>query len=77
MSTPLVNTGQLTLYELLNYFILWRGCPPEVGYLMVRISWPSALHCNPSLPGLLSAESCPGTPRQNWSANIYINYGIN
>ena len=26
---------------------IWRGCPTEVGYLTVSVSWPSALHCNP------------------------------
>ena len=27
-----------------------RGCPAEVDYLLVSVSWPSALHCNPCPP---------------------------
>ena len=61
----------------------WSGpihCPAEVGYLAVRFSWPSALHCNPcpapcspgNVPTPTPAPLMDITLRQNWSANIKI-----
>ena len=59
---------------------IWRGCPAEVraevGYLVVRFSWLSALHCNPCpAPCSPSPNPTPGhlmdiTLRQDWSATI-------
>ena len=62
---------------------IWRGCPAEVraevGYLAVRFSWPSALHCNPC-PAPCSPGNLPNptpeplmdiTLRQDWSATLY------
>ena len=37
---------------------IWRGCPAEVGYLTVSVSWPSALHCN-SCPTHCSPGNVP------------------
>ena len=63
---------------------IWRGCPANVGYLPVSVSWPSALHCNPCPPHCSPGNvptSTPGQPSlrasalcQDWSANV--KYGI-
>ena len=57
---------------------IWQGCPAEVGNLMVSVSWPSALHCNPCptpcSPGNVNPTPAPLmdiTLRQDWSATLY------
>ena len=59
---------------------IWRGCPAEVGaavgYLAVRFSWLSALHCNPC-PAPLDGYYPPSRLVSNYIwLNTYSNFNL-